>query len=423
MPHVVVRSLPFATRFAFGSARELLARDRERAQKIVAGLHPHGPTAFREARRSRRHGHHHGSGASSGTAPTSSPTPAPPSSGSGSSSGGVDVTDAGVTYTASVGVGSPATQYTLLIDTGSSNTWVGADQQYVQTSTSQSTGKSVNVSYGSGSFSGTEFTDEVTIAPGLVIQKQSIGVATQSQGFQGVDGILGVGPTDLTSGTVSGTSTVPTVTDNLFAQGTIEEDSLGIFFQPTTSEGALNGELTFGGTDTSKISGDVTFVPITSTSPASMYWGIDQDVSYGESTQLLSGSAGIVDTGTTLLLLATDAFQAYQKATGATEDQATGLLSLTESQFDDLQSMFFAIGDTTFEFTANAQIWPRALNSVIGGEEGKIYLVASDLGSPSGQGLDFINGFAWLQRFYSVFDTGNEQVGIANTPFTTATTN
>ena len=109
-----------------------------------------------------------------------------------------------------------------------------------------------NVSYGSGSFSGTEYIDQVTIAPGLVIQQQSIGVASTAQGFQGVDGILGVGPTDLTQGTVQGTSTVPTVTDNLFAQGTIAEDSLGIFFQPTTSEGAVNGELTFGGTDTNK---------------------------------------------------------------------------------------------------------------------------------------------------------------------------
>ena len=46
----------------------------------------------------------------------------------------------------------------------------------------------------------------------------------------------------------------------------------------------------------------MTFVPITSTSPASNYWGIDQDLTYGTSTILLSGSAGIVDTGTTLII-------------------------------------------------------------------------------------------------------------------------
>ena len=45
----------------------------------------------------------------------------------------------------------------------------------------------------------------------------------------------------------------------------------------------------------------------------------------------------------------------------------------------------------TYEFTANAQIWPRALNSVLGGDPNGIYLVTADLGSPSGQGLDFIS--------------------------------
>lgn len=137
----------------------------------------------------------------------------------------------------------------------------------------------------------------------------------------------------------------------------------------------------------------MSFVPITSTSPASQYWGIDQELSYGQDTTLLSGSAGIVDTGTTLLLIATDAFQAYQKATGAKLDNTTGLLTITEAQFENLQSLFFNIGGTSFELTPNAQIWPRALNSTIGGEEGKIYLVASDLGNQSGQGLDFIS--AW----------------------------
>ncbi|THH33217.1 hypothetical protein EUX98_g954 [Antrodiella citrinella] len=420
-------SVSLASRIVGQHAREIIARDKARAQKVLAGVHPHGPARFREAHRrhghySHHHGHHDAAAAPSGGAPATS------GGGGGAATSddgvGVDVTDAGVTYTTSVGVGSPATQYTLLIDTGSSNTWVGAGQKYVKTSTSHSTNNKVNVSYGSGSFSGTEFTDTVTIAPNLVITKQSIGVASTAQGFDDVDGIIGIGPVDLTSGTVANTDTVPTVTDNLFAQGDIEQSSIGISFQPSTSASQVNGELDFGGVDQSKITSDVTFVPITSTSPASQYWGIDQSVTYGDNeTSILDSTAGIVDTGTTLLLLATDAFQAYEKATGGKLDNTTGLLTITEEQFDNLQSLFFNIGGTNFELTANAQIWPRSLNSTIGGEEGKIYLVTSDLGSPSGQGLDFINGFAFLQRFYSVFDTTNAQVGLATTPFTDATTN
>jgi len=329
------------------------------------------------------------------------------------------VTNAVVTYTASVGVGSPATQYTLLIDTGSSNTWVGADTSnpYKPTSSSTDTGNTVSISYGSGSMSGEEYIDTVTLSPSLVIQKQSIGVANNSTGFgNGIDGILGVGPTDLTSGTVSNTETVPTVTDNLYDQGTISSEVLGIYYVPAAASDST-GELTFGGIDSSKTTGSVNYVPITLTSPASTYWGIDQSITYG-STSILSSTAGIVDTGTTLVLIATDAFSKYQSVTGGVKDSATGLLKITSDQYSALQPLNFNIRDTTYALSANAQIWPRSLNSAIGGVSGGIYLIVGDVGTPSGQGLDFINGYTFLERFYSVFDTTNSQVGFATTSHT-----
>ncbi|KAH9008849.1 acid protease, partial [Lactarius deliciosus] len=389
-------ALPFtSTVNIFGGARAIIARDRARAQKFFAGVQPHGPNAHNPLSRDA-------------TGDT------------------IDVTDTGVTYTASVGVGSPATDYTLLIDTGSSNTWVGADKEYHQTRTSNNTGKSVSVRYGSGSFSGTEFTDQVTLSSSLVVESQSIGVASTSQGFSGVDGILGIGPVDLTEGTVGEGEPVPTITDNLLKQGTISTESIGIFYQPYTFINALfsDGELTFGGIDKSKITGDVNYVPITSSSPASGYWGIDQSITYGSNAQSILGStAGIVDTGTTLVLIATDAFQRYQEATGATLDQTTTLLTLTNSQFDNLQSLFFYIDGVQYELTPNAQIWPRVLNTAIGGTQGQIYLIVSDLGSQSGQGLDFINGFTFLQRFYSVYDVSKSRIGLATTHSTYAKTN
>ncbi|KAF7351596.1 Acid protease [Mycena sanguinolenta] len=433
MPHFVIKSVPFTTRIAQG----VLATDQARAVKFLSGVRPHGPLAFRAGHKHHHHHHHHqrahadaasgGSEDATSGGSTGAASQAPPVAGDSS----VDVTDAGilfpaVTYTMSVGVGSPATQYTLLIDTGSSNTWVGAGKAYNPTSTSKDTRDTVNVSYGSGSFTGTEYIDEVTLTPGLVIKQQSIGVASQANGFSDVDGIIGyVLLARLTSRPTpsKGTSTVPTVTDNLFKQGTIPIESIGVSYVPSTSASAVNGELTFGGTDSSKFTGTISYVPITTTSPASEYWGINQSISYGTDNTILDMTAGIVDTGTTLLMIATDAFQAYQKATGAKADSATGLLTVTESQFENMQSLFFQIGDQTLELTPNAQIWPRALNSTLGGEEGKIYLIVADLGSNSGSGLDFIDGFGFLQRFYSVFDATNAQVGFATTEFTTAETN
>lgn len=89
----------------------------------------------------------------------------------------------------------------------------------------------------------------------------SAGVASTSTGFDGVDGIIGIGPVDLTEDTLSPatSSTIPTVTDNLFSQGTISAHEIGVSFEPTTTANSVNGEITWGGTDSSKFTGSITF--------------------------------------------------------------------------------------------------------------------------------------------------------------------
>ena len=151
----------------------------------------------------------------------------------------------------------------MLIDTGSSNTWVGAQtftNPFTPSLTTQRTGQLVvcGISYGfyppaqndlTGiwncsplrmvqvsslvwpknnmfkacslirGFLGQEFVDTVTLANGLAIKNQSFGSALLSQGFDDVDGIIGcvwlscfslspysnclplsIGPVDLTCG-------------------------------------------------------------------------------------------------------------------------------------------------------------------------------------------------------------------------------
>ncbi|TCD61234.1 hypothetical protein EIP91_008721, partial [Steccherinum ochraceum] len=133
-------------------------------------------------------------------------------------------------------------------------------------------------------------------------------------------------------------------------------------------------------------------------------------------------TAGIVDTGTSLLLLNPDGFAIYQQATGAGFDETVGLISFTPEQFAALESLFFHINGVTFEFTANAQIFPRQLNTVIGGTPDGIYGIVANLGIPRPVvpvfNSAFVNGMAFLERFYSVYDTTNNQIGLATTSFT-----
>ncbi|KAG7088137.1 hypothetical protein E1B28_012159 [Marasmius oreades] len=383
--------------------KDVVNRDRVRAQKLQRGITPHGPLVVPDLKKKpvQRVG--------AGGLPGEKPATEKPDNMS------VDVTDSAIIYVIPVAIGNPATTFSLLIDTGSSNTWVGAHKEYTPTSTSQTQGKEVKLIYGSGSFVGTEYTDTVALSPNMVIKNQSIGVAKSTQGFGGdnVDGILGIGP-------ARGT---PTITDNMLSQGIIKTESIGIFFAPTPdkSQNLANGEITFGAVDESKITTPVKYVPITKSSPANRYWGIDQSIKY-DGSEIMSNCAGIVDTGTTLIMLPTDTFDMYKKATGAVVDRATGLLSVTATQFKKMKNMEFHIGGTTYELTPNAQIWPRALNNLPGGSPDKIYLVLADNG-PSGTGSDFVNGFTFLQRFYSVYDITHTQVGFAETKFTRAETN
>ncbi|EIW58441.1 aspartic proteinase precursor [Trametes versicolor FP-101664 SS1] len=386
-PVVPVRSngvhLPVAKRFNFTGAAKILERDQARVRKLRA----------RAAARL--------------SGETLSPDVGAAS---------VLALNQATQYVVTAAIGTPPTTYELVVDTGSGNTWVGAGQVFRQTSSTRQTRDHV-VSV--------IFTDSFQLSSSLPFSGQSFGVASEQNVVQGVDGILGLGPAALTVGTLSPDSNLAlaTVTDNLFSQGVIPQDMVAISFQPTDTPMIVNGELTFGGTDTSKITGTITFAPITSTSPSSLFFGISQTVRYGTSTRLLNNAPGIFDSGTTLVLLATDALKTYTQAVGAVFDNTTQLYRITNTQFSNLQSLFFTINGVVFEFTANAQIWPRALNALIGGNTDSIYLIIGDIGSYSGSGLDFVNGQTFMERFYTVFDTENRRVGVANTPFTRATTN
>ncbi|KAJ3799683.1 family A1 protease [Lentinula aff. detonsa] len=338
----------------------------------------------------------------------------------------VPVVNEAITYIAEIAVGADNQTFHLLVDTGSSNTWVGANASYtyVPSSSSVWTDDIVIVDYGSGYFFGASF---LTLSNDLVITNQSIGVADFQQGFTSMDGVLGIGPVDLTDGTILGSlapvTTVPTVSDNLFNQGVISTEVIGVSFVPTT--GAANepdGELIFGDVGgSSRYTGQITYTCVTPSSPRETdYWGITQSISYGD-TEIMASAIGVVDTGTTLNYMPTDTFNAYINTTGGIYDEVTGLYEITEEQYNALDDLIFIIGGTDFPLTPNAQIWPRDLNENIGGEAGKIYLAA--VATEPVENLNFINGYVFLERYFSIFDNSNSRVGFAVTPYTNATTN
>ncbi|KAG6899525.1 hypothetical protein C0993_009427 [Termitomyces sp. T159_Od127] len=270
MSRFIINSIPFETRI-HPDAKHILARDQARAKKFLAGILPHGPAAFL-AMNSKRN-----------SIPSGTPT-----------HDTIDVTESGVAYSVPVGVGQPPTTFYLLLDTS---------------------------------------LDQITLGGNLVAKEQIIGVTSSARGFSGVDGILGIGPVNLSS---SGEAVSP-VTKNLFDSGLIPAISIGMSYMPDGNNVA-NGQITLGATDTVKyysayhpvlkrpdiydrFIGSVNYVPITTIEPSDKYWGIDADLTYSKDMPLLRLSAGIFDIGTTFLLLASDAYKVYRRATRAEEDR------------------------------------------------------------------------------------------------------
>ncbi|KAG2073297.1 aspartic proteinase from Irpex Lacteus [Suillus decipiens] len=326
-----------------------------------------------------------------------------------------------------VDIGEPPTRYNLVLDSGSANIWV-RDSMYVPTDTSTPTERIVVSSYGDGYIEGLEFLDTVTVGPGLTVIGQSIAVADEVEGHDGLDGVLGIGPVALTLETLIETPTepIPTFTNNLRRQhpDTIPAEMVGIFFQPYSGSPLHPaGQLTFGGTDSDLYNGNIAYTPITNSESARDYWGIEQSITYGN-TEILRTTSGIVDSGFSLIGIATEAFVLYKAATGGEYHEATELLVISDHQYNALQDLKFNIHGETYTLTRNGQIWPRSLNTMIHGEAGSIYLIVTDFGKGIGEGdYDFVNGYVFMQRFYTVFDTTNHQVGFATTPYTDADTN
>ncbi|KZV75450.1 acid protease [Peniophora sp. CONT] len=316
---------------------------------------------------------------------------------------GAPLVNSGIGYTATISVGEPPQTFQVHVDTSTPFTWVGGNTTYRPSETSIETDpqSTVHYPYGIGSINATLYTDKVTLGD-LTVPNQTIGVATGVDGITG-DGVLGIGGSFFPL-------TGPSFTDNLDAQGTVYNVALS--FEPSAS-GPSKGELSFGDVDSSKYFGSITYT-------SGYYWAFNQSIAY-DSSSILTNGAGIVHSLTPYIFLATDAFVQYKDHIGAQLDSTNNLYTITAAQYQTLKSLYFNIGGTKFELTPNAQILPR-----ISPNSSEYYLAVNDmsaLDASNASGLDFVLGYSFLERFYTVLDTDNGRIGFATTSFTNATFN
>ncbi|CAF0831114.1 unnamed protein product [Adineta steineri] len=308
-----------------------------------------------------------------------------------------------------INIGTPPQSFNIDFDTGSSDLWIpsirclsscGNHSRYNanKSSTYQANGASFSISYGDGSFvKGYLDSDTVTV-DGLSVVNQVFAEALNMSGFNDVsDGLLGLAYPDLATG-----GETP-LFYNMYAQNLIPQPIFSFYFNPDSSV-VPGGELILGGADTSKYTGSLAYVNVSTQG----YWQFKvNSITAGSTTTICSSNCNaIADTGTTLILGPTSQINALNAALGATYHASTGLYSVSCSSRTQqgFPNITFTIGGQ--QFTLSVLQYFIIVNS------GSSFTCYSVFGVSPLTNV-WILGDYFLSRFYSLYDIGQNRVGFA----------
>lgn len=311
-------------------------------------------------------------------------------------------------YFSDIAIGTPKQEFKVVLDTGSSNLWVPSQDcgsiacylhskyDHSESSTYVKNGSSFEIKYGSGELSGYVSEDTMYIGD-LKIKHQGFAEATSEPGlafaFGRFDGILGLG-----YDTIAVNGIVPPFY-NMLDQDLLDEPVFSFYLGNTNEEGDDSVAI-FGGVSKEHYTGDMTMIPLR----RKAYWEVDLDaISFGKETAELDGTGVILDTGTSLIALPSTLAELLNKEIGAKKG-FNGQYSVECEKRDSLPDLTFTLTGHNFSITAYDYIL-EVQGSCISA------FMGFDIPEPAGPLA--ILGDAFLRKWYSVYDLGNNAVGLA----------
>lgn len=310
-------------------------------------------------------------------------------------------------YYGTVQIGNPPQEFQVIYDTGSSNLWVPEvncvhcgyfflhkKNKYDKDLSSSYVydGSDFSIQYGSGAVTGTYVQDSVFIGTDIEVEGQKF-ASVHDAGGMGVayamsvfDGILGLGFDSISVGGVE------TVFHNAIDQGLVEEGKFAFYLGDQE-----DGELTFGGYDETKFTGDLKWVDLSHAT----YWQIDMD-----GAQIGSFSTGptnaIVDSGTSLITGPSSDISKIAKTIGATKT-LIGQYTIDCDVVESIPNMTWTIDGVDYTVPGSKLV-------IESGSMCLFAMMGMDFPEP---GPQWILGDVFMREFYTVFDYENKKVGFA----------
>lgn len=211
--------------------------------------------------------------------------------------------------------------------------------------------------------------------------------------FGRFDGILGLG-----YDTIS-VNRIPPPFYSAVDQGLLDEPVFAFYLSDTNDKEA-ESEAIFGGVNKDHYTGELTKLPLR----RKAYWEVDLDaITFGDESADFDNMGAILDTGTSLIALPSTLAELLNKQMGAKKGY-NGQYTVECSKRDELPDLTFTLTGYNFTITPYdyiLEVQGSCISSFMG----------FDIPAPAGPLA--ILGDAFLRRWYSVYDLGNDSVGLA----------
>lgn len=321
-------------------------------------------------------------------------------------------------YSANIGVGTPAQNFQVTIDTGSSDFWIAGSKDIAnpyfdgnKSSTYVANNTRFAIHYVKGSNTGTWATDKISLGS-VSVDHLPFGNVNRGVDLGGTIGVMGIGAMKNEAPVILNTGTMyPNFPRKLKDQGHIKKVAYSLYLNSLNSS---SGSLLFGGVDKSRFSGKLYTVPIVS--DRSLDINLTDIKVNGDSLSSWDPDGITLDSGTSFTYLPLDVFsEVGDKIEGA--DFIGGLYFIDSSDFDWSQTIEFSFSGATIKvpvksFSLKAKEVIKPGSSL----DPKYDYVLGLLSNTNSRGINLL-GDTFLRSAYVVYDLEAWEVALAQAQY------